>query len=320
MTAWPTKPRQSLLDNTFPLPLHLPFTLGQAQEAGISRHEVRSLEASSLLRRLIRGVYVASQVPDTRLLRARALRLLTPEHSVVVDWTACWFWTGVDRPGDHELEPVPTLFRFAGHDRFRNSLCESGERTFIEADVVEVDGLVVTTPLRTAWDLGRLTHRDLAIGALDALLRHGTFTVDELLAGMDRFKGMRGVVQLRSLAPLADARAQSPGESTLRLRWLDLAHLPPPEPQVPITVHGVVVYWIDLGVEELRYGCEYDGEEFHRDKSADRARREDLAQRFGWDVEGVDRSNVYGPKQDVERRLIEGIARARRTIARRAPP
>ncbi len=318
MTAWSNVAQQAILDDTFPLPLHLPFTLRQAQDAGISRHQVRVLEREGLVRRLVKGAYVASGQPDSRLLRARALRLLTPEHCVVTDWTACWFWTGVSRPGDHEQEPLPSFFRPSGHDRFRNGICESGERTLHPADVVEADDLLVTTPLRTAWDLGRLAHRDIAIGALDALLRHGTFELDELVDGTARFKGMRGVVQLRALAPLADPRAESPGESTLRLRWLDIPALPRPEPQISITAHGQEVYRIDLGVRELRYGCEYDGEAFHPDGAADRARREDLDRRFGWDVEGVGRANVYGATQDVDRLLVQGIARARRSIGRRS--
>lgn len=161
-----------------------------------------------------------------------------------------------------------------------------------------------------------MSHRDRAIGALDALLRHGAFTRSELVAGVERFKRMRGVVQLRALAPLADARSESPGESTLRLRWLDLPSLPPPTPQVPITVGDVEVYRVDLGVPELRYGCEYDGEEFHAEhhEQHDLRRREDLHRRFAWDVDAVRKGNVSGPARDVERVLIEGIRRARRAV------
>jgi hypothetical protein len=124
---------------------------------------------------------------------------------------------------------------------------------------------------------------------------------------------MRGVVQLRQLAPLADARSESPGESTLRLRWLDLPSLPPPTPQVPVTVGSVEVYRIDLAVPELRYGCEYDGEAFHGAdvRTRDVARRQDLAARFEWDVDAVRRSNVYGAGRDVEEVLYRGIDRAR---------
>jgi len=315
MTTWSTR-GLPLLDNDFPMPLELPFTVQQAHAAGVTRQQLRGLVSTGLVRRMVKGVYVAAQVPDSLLLRGRALRLAVPEHAVVTDWTACWFHTGYDRPGSHRAGPELTLFRQVGHDRLRNGLCRSGQRTFRPEDVWEVDGLLVTSPLRTAWDLGRLAHRDRAIGALDALLRTGTFTHDELLLDLDRFKGMRGVVQLRELAPLADARAESPTESTLRLRWLDLPSLPRPTPQVSIRVGDIEVYRVDLGLEELRYGCEYDGAEFHEDREWDAARREDLLQRFTWDVDGVRRDNVWGPRRDVEQILIMGIDRARKRLGR----
>lgn len=309
-----------LLDGTFPLPIGRPFTLRQAQEAGVSRHRVRMLDERALVRRVVKSVYVAAQVPDSITLRTQALQLVVPRDTVVTDWTACWYFTGVLPPNQHLVTPELFVFRPAGHDRLRNDLCVSGERSFAPGDLMTVAGLTLTTPLRTAWDLGRLASRDLSIGALDALLRHDAFTLEELVAGVERFKGMRGVVQLRKLAPLADARSESPGESTLRLRWLDLTSLPPPTPQVSIVVGGVEVYRIDLGVPELRYGCEYDGEAHHgvELKGKDQARRADLAARFGWDVDAVRRTNVFGVHRDVEAVLYEGIDRARRTLGRRA--
>lgn len=315
MTTW-LHPGIPLLGDDFPLPLRDPFTVRQAEAAGISRHQLRVMTKVGLVRRMVKGVYVAAQVPDSIVLRGRALALVVPSHAVVTDWTACWFHTGYDRPGSHLVEPELSLFRQVGHDRLRNHLCSSGQRTFTADDVCRVGELAVTSPLRTAWDLGRLAPRDRAIGALDALLRTGSFSHDELLEGVERFKGMRGVVQLRALAPLADPRAESPGESTLRLRWLDLPTLPRPTPQVSITVGGVEVYRIDLGVEELRYGCEYDGAEFHTDEDQDGLRRQDLLARFSWDVDGVRRDNVWGPRRDVDEILVRGIDRARRALGR----
>jgi hypothetical protein len=285
---------------------------------GVSRQRLRSLERLCLVRRVMKGVYVAAQASDSTLLRAAALCLVVPRHAVVTDWSACWLHTGIDRAGAHKAPPSLSMFRPAGHDRLRNRLCNSGERTFGPGDVWQMGDLRVTSPLRTAWDLGRLAHRDRAIGALDALLRGKSFSRDELLAGVERFKGMRGVIQLRELAPLADARSESPGESTLRLRWLDQPSLPAPTPQVPIMVAGVEVYRIDLGVPELRYGCEYDGEEFHGEDITDHdeSRREDLRERFGWDVDAVRKSNVFGAGRDVEGVLYDGIRRARRALGR----
>jgi hypothetical protein len=303
-----------------PLPVDRPFTMQQARRAGLSRHRVRRLESDSLLRRVMKGVYVANQVADSIRLRLQSLELVVPPDVVVTDWTACWLHTGLLPPNDHLRIPTVCAFRPAGNDRLRNELCSSGERTFQPEDLVAMGALTVTTPLRTAWDLGRLAPRDLAIGGLDTLLRDGGFSHAELVGGVERFKRRRGVVQLRELTPLADPRSESPGESTLRLRWLDLRSLPAPTPQVPVTIDGVEVYRLDLGVPELRYACEYDGEAFHGEthRAKDNARREDLRRRFGWDVDAVRRSNVYGVNRNIEQILYEGIDRARRAGGRSA--
>jgi hypothetical protein len=305
-----------LLDARFPLPLDAPFTLQQALDAGITRHRLRVLERLGFIRRIIKGVYVASHVRDSRDLRARALLLITPHYCVITDWTACWLWTGLLAPNGHLEDPAPSVFREAGHDRLRSGICRSGQRSFRPDDLVVVDGLTITTPIRTAWDLGRLAHRDQAIGAIDALLRLGDFSKAEFVGGVERFKGERGVVQLRDLAPKGDGRSESPQESTLRLRWLDLPDLPPPTPQVPIVVAGIEIYRLDLGVPELLYACEYDGEASHgEDMAADDAdRRRDLRLRFGWDVDAVRRANMYGGTRDVEEILVRGILRARRRL------
>ena len=198
------------------------------------------------------------------------------------------------------------------------------ERTFLDNDVTHLRGLTVTTAVRTAWDIGRFARRDQAIGALDGLLRTRAFTRSELLAGVERFRRQRGVVQLRSLAPLADGRAESPGESLLRLRWHDVPGLPPPEPQVPVhDDDGYEVFRLDLGVRDLRFAVEYDGAEFRSlpdDVEHDRARRAWISDVRGWLVLPVTRANLSGPLRDIEERLVEGVAEARRNLGRPVRP
>jgi hypothetical protein len=315
VTTWSPPPGLPLLDGRFPLPLERPFTLRAASAAGLTVHRLRTLERCGLIRRVVKGVYVAAQVADSLPLRAAAVRLVVPRTAVVTDWSACWFWTGIDAAGSHEREPELTVFHRHPHTRLHNGLVRSGSRALRPADVVVVDGVTLTTPLRTAWDLGRLVHRDRAIGGMDALQRHQGFTVEELVDGIYRFAGMRGVRQLRQLAPLVDGRAESPPESTLRLRWLDMPSLPRPTPQVSLVVGGREVYRIDLGVPELRYGCEYDGADYHLDTAADVRRRTDLLAQFGWRVDGVRRDDVFGPRRCVEAVLEEGVEQARRLLA-----
>ncbi|RJS44864.1 hypothetical protein D4739_00465 [Nocardioides cavernaquae] len=194
--------------------------------------------------------------------------------------------------------------------RLRNGLAESGSRGLRAEDVVTIGGLTVTTPLRTACDLGRLLHRDQAIAALDSMLRIEEFSREDLLRAPRRFPRYRGVVQLRELVPLADGRSQSPGESVLRLRWIDCGDLPRPVPQ-----WEVVTPWgsrfLDLALPELKYAGEYDGEEFHGpDQEEHDEERRGWLREGGWIIDVFRKEHVYGPQQDAEVRLRGGVAEA----------
>lgn len=258
----PTLERAASTDPAWPL--SGPFTLAEAKAAGLGRDPLMRLTRQGILRRVLKGVYVDAAAPDSLELRALALSLVVPESAVVTDRTAAWLHgVSVLAANDHLRAAPVSLFQEPGHTRVRTRCNVGGERTLLDTDVETVGQIRVTTPLRTALDLGRLTSRDDAIGCLDALLRTGRFCRDELLAELPRFRGFRGVVQLRELAPLADGRAESPPESVLRLRWID-AGLPSPVPQLPIyDDHGYAPYRVDIGSTTAPYAAEYDGEEFH---------------------------------------------------------
>lgn len=81
------------------LPHDAPFTYAAALAAGAGRHDLRDLLESGVLRRLLRGVYAAAELPDTQLLRARAIRLVVPDGFVVTDESAGWLaGRGADDP------------------------------------------------------------------------------------------------------------------------------------------------------------------------------------------------------------------------------
>jgi hypothetical protein len=315
----------ALLDDRFPLPLDRPFTTAQARREGVPPGMLTRLVARGLVRRVVKGAYAVSQLLDSRRLRGQALGLVVPPGSVVTDFTASWFWAGVDRPGTQHGVPRLSVYRFRGHDRLRNTLVEGGERWFLPSDVTPLDGKVsITTPKRTAWDLGRFQPRILALGGMDALARSGAFTVEELCADVERFRRQRGVVQLRRLAPLVDPRAESPGESALRLRWREAPYMPPPELQIPVVDDsGRQLYRIDLGVEELGLGVEYDGELHHsseRDRAHDARRRRDLRNRFRWLIEVFRREDVFGQHECATYRLPAAVRAARESLATRVLP
>jgi hypothetical protein len=303
------------LGDGFPLDPHLPFTRAQAKAAGLSRHTLDLLTAAGILRKPIRGVYMATELGDSLALRAACLRLVAPPDAVIVDRHAGWLHgaTMVLQPNEHlELLPV-TMFLPGGRGRLRNPLADSGERTFAPGDIVEVDGLRVTSPLRTACDLGRVRWPDLAIAALDAMLRLGVFSREELEAEVRRFRGMRWVTTLRAIAPLADGRAESPGESVLRLRCKECGL--GVEPQVEVWVRGVLFARLDLASVDLLLAVEYDGVEWHtspEQQAHDEERRTELSAGHGWLIRPFTKDEVFGRSRECDRILHEVAREARK--------
>ncbi|MFT4287218.1 hypothetical protein [Nocardioides sp.] len=311
-----------LADLDVSLPTRDPFTADQARESGVSLQQLTRLTRSGVLRRLLHRVYVASDVPDSIELRCRAVSLALPQDAFVCDRTAAWVYVGSRAlaPNEHLSVPPVSCFRASGRRALRGRLSVSGERAVVDADLREFNGLVLTTELRTALDLGRLQPtRDMRLWGLDSMLATGAFTLDELLLQVPRFKGERGVVLLRALAPLADPRSESFGESALRLRWYD-AGLPRPQLQIPIEIDGVEVARLDMGLPEWLFAAEYDGERWHSDDDDvehDQTRRGWLRTQRDWWIEVFRREHVFGRGQDADLRLRRAAHEARATFGAR---
>lgn len=293
-----------------------PFTRREALGWGLRDADLAAGVASGTLQHPMRGVYYGAHLEEDLALRIACLKCVVPEDAVVTDRTAAWL-LGAPRvlaPGDHLVVPKVSVFRRPGY-RLRNGLTRSGERSFGPDDVMSIDGIKVTTPLRTALDVGRLLHRDQALGVMDALQRQHGFTNDELILGADRFRRARGVVQLRDLAPHVDGRSGSPAESATRSKWLRIPSVPKPDLQIEVA-SPFGSYFLDLGVPHLKYAVEYDGEDFHgeEDEPHDRQRRAWIRRRHGWIIDVVRKENLFGVHGDVEGIIISGIEAARRRL------
>jgi hypothetical protein len=168
----------------------------------------------------------------------------------------------------------------------RRAGVDGHSRQLLSRDIVEVDGLRVTSPLRTALDLGARLHRKDALAAMDALCRAHSLRTSDLRRELKRFRGRRGVVQLRELVRLVDPRAESARESWTRLAIHD-AGLPVPDLQHWIEVDGVRLFRLDIAYVARRIAVEYDGFDYHRRSKAqverDTARRKWLRD-HGWTV------------------------------------
>jgi hypothetical protein len=297
-----------------PLPLDAPFTVMGARDLGVSRQTLRSLVAKGFVRPVLRGVYVVSRAPDDMWLRARALALVLPPDAVVTDRTAAWLH-GVDVLPRSSRFVVPPVEAFHTTDtRMERPGVIGGRRGLLPSDITDVYDIRVTTPLRTAMDLGRRLRRHDALGAIDGFLRIGV-PHDLMLDEMARFRGYRWVRQLRALVPLGDGRSESMAESALRLDWHD-AGLPWPELQLWVYDDaGAPLYRLDIALPDPLYAAEYDGEENHssdEDREHDAERREWCSRERGWYFEIFTKTDVYGRRPDPLPRLVGGYHTARR--------
>lgn len=264
-----------------------PFTTAMAKERGITRSTLRRMLREGVVRRVTRAVYVACAVDDTIELRARALALVVAPHQVVCDRSAAWLY-GIDAFTFGALDFLPAIetCAFRGKGRCRREEVDGHTRDLSTDDVTTIEAVRVTTPLRTALDLGCILERRDALAALDAFRAREGITRAELVVGSRRYKGRRGVIQLGELIPVSDPRAESPRESWTRLAIHD-AGLPLPDLQVWVEVDGIPTYRIDLAYRRRRIAIEYDGWEAHestpelRERTA--ARRRWLRE-HGWTV------------------------------------
>lgn len=160
-----------------------------------------------------------------------------------------------------------------------------------------IGSLPVTTPARTAFDLGRrLALRD-GVQRVDALMNATGVTPSEVERVIARHPGVRGLRQLRQTLTLVDGGAESPYESLTRL-LLHQNGFPPPQTQIEVRdEHGCVFARIDMGWPEYLVGVDFDGAHHWTDPK-----------QRSWDVERHARLLDLGW---VDVRLTSGILHAR---------
>lgn len=263
-----------------------PFTWPQARALGLTRRHLRQSLEYREIRRVLRGVFVAAETPDTPLVRAHAARLVISPHAVICDRTAAWL-LGAEVFRYRELDVLPPIESYVlrGHDPTDRPECAGGTRDLLPTDWFDLEGLRVTTPARTALDLACKLPRREAYAAMVAVMRTCGLERADVQALVPRYFRRRGIVQGRQLVAIAEPRLESSGEAWTLLEIAD-HHLPLPEPQFWVLVDGVPTYRLDFAYPHAKVAVEYDGEEFHSGAEArtrDRRRRQWLEDR-GWTV------------------------------------
>ncbi|MCF6388286.1 DUF559 domain-containing protein [Mycobacterium sp. MBM] len=224
-----------------------PFLGTEALSAGTVTR--RSLEQH---RRLHRNVFLPPGSPVTAIVRAQAAWLWSGRTAVVGGLSAAALfgtrWIDADAPAELfrvNGKPVPGIV--IHRDELRHD------------EICHIRGIDVTTPARTAFDLGRRGGLLRAVIGVDALAHRTGVTAEEVATLFPHHRGVRGLVQLRDVVELMDGGAESPQETRTRL-ILVKAGLPKPRTQ--IRVHR---YRLDMGYDEFKVGVEYDGEQHWTD-------------------------------------------------------
>ena len=178
-------------------------------------------------------------------------------------------------------------------------------------ETTEVDGMTVTTPARTAFDLGRRLNLKDGVKRIDALMNATQLKVVEIESVIERHPGVRGLGKLCKTLSFVDGGAESPYESLTRLMLVG-AGLPHPQTQLPVfDEFGFVVAYLDMGWPEYRVGVEFDGAQHWTDarqRSRDVERLADL-EALGWTIIHVS-SDMLRTSAVVVRRVTAALEAA----------
>lgn len=295
-----------------------PFTRKDLGQLDLTRHQLDRLLTAGFVVEPVRGAYLDVRASGDPLAVAAAASLVLPPHVVACRGLAA-FIHGVDPRGPAlDTSPVPLQGLVPASNRTPKWRGTSiFEAPLAAHDVMEIGGVLVTTPERTALDCARYLSPPMALAVLDRMAGQGLVDPEVLRVRIEEFKGDRGVGQARYLIVHIEADAESYGESWFRLRLLD-AGFPRPDVQIWVPEERPGAMRLDLGWEGLRLAGEYDGEEFHgpEREAADQDRRLRLEREFGWRVVPVRKGAVLGRSLELELGFGERLGMAPKTRAR----
>jgi hypothetical protein len=227
--------------------------------------------------RVYRNIYLRRGVELTAKDRAIAAWLWSGKRAVVAGNSAAVLlgakWGDAASPAE-----------LIGDRRHFPPLIVVRNESLLPGEVTSVASVPVTSPARTAYDLGRRPGFESALARIDALAHATAVTAADVLPLIEAHRGARGMKQLRRVLPLVDAGAESPQESRTRL-VLIAAGLPKPQTQIEVFDDwGRLLARIDMGWELWKVGVEFDGAQHWTDpaqRTWDIDRAAEL-QRRGW--------------------------------------
>lgn len=282
----------------------------------LTRNQLRS----RCWRRLLRGVYVHESVELTPEVRFEAVRLVMPDDVVAAGLLAAWLH-GVWVPREGRAVPLDVSRPVpaggdgrAGVNQRRLTLRGSADwfgaqcgYSALDNDVGERDGVRLTSPLRTCFDLMRERRLVEAVVVADAFLYAAAVNRTLLAAYVADRRRWPHIREARVAVDLSRDGSRSPGETRVRMVVV-LAGFPEPWVNVPVVKEhsDIVMATTDLLLPGPRpVGLEYDGA-YHDDVSQwarDRRRSNRLTTSSGLPLLRYDRISV----RDERRLMVDEI-------------
>lgn len=284
------------------------FTRDQAIAAGLTRNQIQWNLQTGRWDQMFPCVYRIHGGAAKPIHRLRGALLWAGEGSIASHLSAAYLWNIVDR-----FPPIEVTARVK-HKPISDIALH--HRKIADSESKIIDGLAVTTPVRTLLDLAS-RDRWLTEIALDAFLRNKLVTLEEVTRFIDAVggRGVRGTKPLRELLAL-----RQPGdlvESALERRLVNAMRrwgLPEPVSQHQVILGGRI-FRIDFAYPDLLVGIEADGYKYHSGRERfdrDTSRRNQLAA-SGWLMIHVTWARLKDSPSQV-RREIEMALDSRRSF------
>ena len=262
------------------------FTMAQAIACGFPRSTIISRTARGLYEAMHPGVYGVAGSEDSWHRTVVAGVFSTGEPSAASHRTAAHLWEMTSKRPD-EIEVTTRRHR----RRIRLDLAVHESKDLRASDVVLVDGVPVTSAVRTVVDLGASAPPWMVERCLDSGLRRDLFTAWQVRCFIARVArpGRNGVGTIRPLVEerLAWATITESDLEDLARAVIKSVGFPMPEPQHKLfRPDGSLVGRYDFAYVEKLSIIEADSWGFHMDPvSFERDRqKQNEAQALGWTV------------------------------------
>ena len=294
------------------------FDRRDALAAGYSDSDIRRQVATGRWVRLTRGAYaLESEIGAlTAWDRAAWLHIRTAKAvyrrlsgRAVVSHQSALLLHGV-RISELDLRRVH-LTRTSGSGRSEGAVCQHAPRPPVH-EWADVDGVRTTDGARAVVETIRATDYPVAVSVVDQALRRRIATVEQLADALTLFVNRPGISTATRAVRVGDSRAESVGESRLRVLLADLG-LPTPILQAEIRDgNGALVARVDFLLDDWGVVIEFDGAVKYADGGREalvaEKQREDRLRDLGYQVVRVSWADLARP--------AELLSRIRRAIGR----